>query len=123
MILWKDNENQPLKFVFPVRGIDIKIQHLTSYHINHCVTIHHNISLKSLPWEFAYRIFHQLLIIHFLINDLLLSKLLQTRHTGRGIWTKNNLFILCDSVFDGFFKLFLCFHTISKWYIQLFCKF
>ena len=30
---------------------------------------------------------------------------------------------LCDSVFDSFFKLFLCFHAVSTGYIQLFCKF
>ena len=41
----------------------------------------------------------------------------------RGIWAKNNLFVLCDGVFDGFFKLFLCFHTVSTGCIQLFCKF
>ena len=42
---------------------------------------------------------------------------------SRDIWTKNNLLIHCDSVFDGLFKLFFCFHAVSTWYIQLFCKF
>ena len=93
------------------------------FFIDHSVTIHHNISLKSLPCEFPHRIFHQLLIIHFLINDLLLSKFIQTSHTGGGISTKNNLFVPFDGVFDGFFKLFFCFHTVLTWYIQLFCKF
>ena len=51
------------------------------FFIDHSVTIHHNISLKSLPCESPHRIFHQLLIIHFLINDLLLSKFIQTSHT------------------------------------------
>ena len=83
--------------------------HLSSYDL--CVTIHQNIFLKSLPCEFPHRIFHQSLIICFLINDLLLSKFIQTCHTGRCIWTKNNLFVSCDGLFDGFFKLFLCFHT------------
>ena len=85
-------------------------------------TIHHDIFLKSLPCEFPHCIIHQPLIIYFLIDDLLLSKFIQARHTGGGIWTKNNLFEPCDIVFDGFFKLFLCFHTFLKGYIQLFLQ-
>ena len=112
-----------LKFAFPVCRINLRIQHLTCPFINHHVTIHHNIFLKSLPCKFPLCIFHQPLIIYFLINDLLLLKLLETRQTDGGIQTKNNRLVHCDGVFDGFFKLFLCFHTISAWYIQLFCKF
>ena len=124
------------------------IQHLTCRFIDHRVTIYHNIFLsiivspsitiffyrsvspsitiffcKSLPCEFSHCIFHQLLIMYFLINDLLLSKFIQARCTRGGIWTKNNLLVLCDGVFDGFFKLFLCFHSVLTRYIQLFCKF
>ena len=32
---------------------------------------------------------------------------------------KKNLIVLFDSVFDGFFKLFFCFHAVSTGYIQL----
>ena len=65
---------------------------------------------KSLPCKFSHCVFYQLLIIYFLINGLLLSKFIQTLHTGGGIGTKNNLLILCDGFFYGFFKVFLCFH-------------
>ena len=68
--------------------------------------------------------YHPLTLDHtFLTNDLLLSKFIQVCHTGGGMRAKSNLLVLCDDVLDGFFKLFLCFHTISMWYIQLFCKF
>ena len=62
-----------LKFVFPICEINLLIQHLTCSFINHRVTIHHGILLKSLPCELLHRIFRQLLIIYFLINGLLLS--------------------------------------------------
>ena len=112
-----------LKFVFPKREINFWIQHLTSSLINHLVTMDHNIFLKSLTCEFSHCIFHQTLIIHFLINNLLLSKFIQERHTGGGIRTNNNLFVPCDSVFGGFLRLFFHFHTVSTGYSQLFCKF
>ena len=112
-----------LKFAFPVCRINFRTQHHTRSLINHRVTIHHNIFLKSLPCEFPYRIIQQPLIIHMLINGLLLLKFIQTRHAGGGIRTKNNLFIPFDGVFGSFFKLFPCLHTISMRYIQLFCKF
>ena len=57
------------------------------------------------------------------IDGLLLSKFIQARHTDGGIWAKNNLLVLFDGVFDGFFKLFFCFHAVSMGHIQLFCKF
>ena len=50
--------------------------------------------------------------MYLLIDDLLLWKFIQARHASGGIWTKNNLLVPCDGVFDGFFKLFLCFHTV-----------
>ena len=62
-----------LKFVFPICEINLLIQHLTCSFINHRVTIHHGILLKSLPCELLHRIFRQLLIIYCLINGLLLS--------------------------------------------------
>ena len=71
------------------------------------------------PMQVSSLYIHQPLIIHFLINDLLLSKFIQARHTDGGIRAKNNLFVHCDGVFDGFFKLFLCFHTVSTRYIQV----
>ena len=74
-----------LEFIFPVCRINIRIQHLTSSLFNHRVTIHHDFFLKSLLCEFPHRIFHQLLILYLLINDLLLSKFIQTGHTGRGV--------------------------------------
>ena len=119
----KDYKMNPLKFIFLICRISLRIQHLACSLLNHHVTIHHDISLKSLPCEFSHCILHQPLIIDFLVNELLLLKFIQTHHTGRGIWIKNNLFVAYDGVFDGFFKLFLCFHTISTGYIQLFCKF
>ena len=42
-----------------------------------------------------------------------------TSYRYRAISTKNNLLVLCDIVFDGFFKLFFCFHAVSTGYIQL----
>ena len=90
-----------LKFIFLIREIDFRTQHLTCFLISPCVTIHHNIFLKPLPCEFPHCIIHQLLMIYFLINDLLLSKFKQARHTGGGIWAKNNLLIPCDGVFHG----------------------
>ena len=71
-----------LKFVFPICGINFTIQHLTCSLIDHCATIYHNIFLKSFPVKFPNCIFHQSLIIYFLINDLLLLKFIQTRDTG-----------------------------------------
>ena len=115
--------NIGLKIVFAICRINFRIQHLTCPLIDYCATIRPNISLKSLPCEFSHCIFHQPLIIHFLVNDLLLPKFIQARHRGKGLWTKNNLFVPCDGAFDGFFKLFLYFHTILTWYIQRFCKF
>ena len=35
---------------------------------------------------------------------------------------KKNLLIPFNDVFDSFFKFFLCFHTVSTWYFQFFCK-
>ena len=61
---------------FPVCRINLRIQHLTCPLIDHLVTIHHYISLKSLPCKFPHRISHQLLIIYMRINGLLLSKFL-----------------------------------------------
>ena len=56
---------------------------------------------------------HQLLIIHFFIDNLLFSKFIQACHTDGAIWTKNNIFVVCDGVSDSFFKLFFYFHTVS----------
>ena len=105
-----------LKFVFPISEISFRAQHLTSPFINHLAIIHHHVFLKPLPSEFPCRIIHQLFIIHFLINDLLSSKFIHACHTDRGNWTKNNLLVPCDSVLDGFFKLFLCFHSFDRVY-------
>ena len=78
----------------------------------------------EVPPKRVLSLYHPLTFDHILfINGLLLSKFIQARHTGGGIWTKNNLLVLCDGVFDGFFKLFFCFHAVSTGYIQLFCKF
>ena len=41
-----------LRFIFPICRIDIRIQHLTSSLISRHVTIHQNISLKSLHASF-----------------------------------------------------------------------
>ena len=57
------------------------------------------------------------------VFDLLLSKFIKIRHTDGAIWTKDNLLVPFDGVFDGFIKLFFCFHTVSTWYIQHFGKF
>ena len=86
-ILWsiKDYKNQPLKLVFPVCGINFRIQHLTCVFIRHRVTIYHDISLKPLPCKLPHHILHHLLIIYFFINDLLFSNFLYACHTGGGI--------------------------------------
>ena len=99
-----------LKFIFTVCRINFRVHRLACPFIDHRVTIY-------------CRALHQFLIMHMLINGLLLSKFIYSRHTDRGMWTKNNLFVPCDGIFDCFFKLFLCFHRISAWYIQYFCKF
>ena len=108
-----------LKFVLPVCRINFRIQHLACSLINHHITlfIYNNIFLKSFLCEFPNCIIHQLLIIHMLINDLLLSKFTQLCHTDGVIRTKNNFLIPFDGVFDSFFKLLPCFHTISTRYI------
>ena len=111
-----------LKIFFPIHQVNLRIQQLTCSPIYHHVTIHHDIILKLVPSKFPSRVIPQLLIIHFFVDDLLPSKFIQTRLTDGVIWEKNNLFGLCDGAFDGFFKLFLCFHTVSMGYIQLFCK-
>ena len=79
------NHKISLKLVFPKFGINFRIQHHACTLIYHCVTIDLDIFLKSFPCEFPYRIFHQPLIIHVLINDLLLSMFIQARHTDGGI--------------------------------------
>ena len=112
-----------VKFVLPTCGINFKIQRLTCFPINYCITIHHNIFLKSLLSKFPHHIIHQRLIKHFFIDVLLLLKFIQARLTDGAIRAKNNLVVLFDCVFDGFFKLFLCFHAVSTGYIQPFCKF
>ena len=71
------------------------------FFIDNRVTIYHDIFLKSLLCEVPHRIFHQLLIMHMLINGLLLWNFIQTRHTAGGIPTKNNLLVHCDSVFEA----------------------
>ena len=111
-----------LKFSFPVCRINFT-QHLACPLINHrAIIIPHDIFLKSFQCEFSYRIIHQPLIIHILINDLLLSKFIQACHADRGIRTKNNLLVSFVGVFDSLFKLFLCFHTVSTSYIQFFLQ-
>ena len=101
-IVYKDHKIN-LKFVFPIHGINFRIQQVACSLINHRITIHYDIFLKSLPCEFPYCIIYRPLIIHMLINDLLLS-FIQARHTGRDIRTKNNLLIPFDGVFDSFFR-------------------
>ena len=54
-MVYKDYKSD-LKFIFPICGIDFRIQQLTCSFINHCITIHHNIFMKSIPCEFSYRI-------------------------------------------------------------------
>ena len=122
VIVYKDYKIG-LKFIFPVCGINLRIHYITCSLINHRVAIHHNIFLKSIPCEFSHYIFQQPLIIHFLVNNLLLSKFIQTRNTRGCFRTKNNLFVPCDGIFDCFLKLFPCFHAVSMGYVQLFCKF
>ena len=114
-IVCKDYKNRSKTYPFSMSN-QLRIQHLTCSLVNH-------IFLKSLPCEFSHRIFHKLLIIHLLVNYLLLSKFILACHLDGGIWTKNNLLIHCDGVFDSLFKLCFCFHTVSTGYIQHFCKF
>ena len=52
------------------------------------IIVYDSISLKSFPCEFPHRLFHHLLIINFLINDLLLSKFPLTCHTDGDISPK-----------------------------------
>ena len=90
-MVYKDY-NIGLTFVFPKCKINLKIQHFSRSLINYRVTIHHDIFLKFLPCEFPHRIFHQLLIIYFLINDVLLLKFLQARH-ARGVSEPKIIFL------------------------------
>ena len=46
------------------------------------------------------------------MSYLLLPKFVRAFHVYRDICTKDNLFILDNEMFDGFFKLLLCFHTV-----------
>ena len=116
-MVYKDYKNRFKECFFSVYRISLRTQYLTYPFIDYHVPIHHNIFLKSLPCEFSHCIFHQLLIIHILINDLLPSNFIQTRHIGGSISTKSNLFVPCDGIFDDFFKFFPCFQTISMGYV------
>ena len=111
-----------LKLVFPVNKINFRTKHFTCSLIKHRITNPHNIFLKFLSCKFLYRIIHQPSIIHMLINDLLLSKFIQTDHPGSVMQTKNNVLLPFNGVFDSFFKLFLCFDTVLTRYIQVFLQ-
>ena len=50
---------------------------------------------------------------------MLLPNFIQALHTDRTIYTKNNLLVHCDDIFDGFFKLFFRYHTVWMGYILL----
>ena len=98
MIFWSVKTIKiSLKLVFPVCRINFRIQHLTCSLIDHPITIHHDISLKSLLCNFPHHIFYQLLIIYFLTNDLLLLKFLLACHTGRIIRTKVMVSLMASS--------------------------
>ena len=111
-----------LKFVFPICRINFRIQHLTCPIINHRTTFHHNAFLKCVLCEFL--IVSAISLWSYTCWSMICCLQSSSRHihTGGCIWTKNNLLIPFDGVFDSFFKLFPCFHTISTGYIQLFCK-
>ena len=90
-----------LKLVSPIRRVNFRVRHLTCPPIYHRVTIHHDIYLKPVPSQFPHRIIHQFLSVHFFIDNLLLWRFFQAHHADEGIWAKNNLFVLCDGVFDN----------------------
>ena len=95
-IVYKDYKNC---FKISLSNMSNHPQDPTPHRFFYCVTIHHDIFLKSLPCEFPYHIFYQFLIINFLINDLLLSKFLQILHTDGSIWTKiMSLYLLMVSL-------------------------
>ena len=67
-----------LKFISPICRFSIRILIiiLSCSLIDYFVTIHHDIFLNSIPFEFSHGILHQLLIIYFLVNGVLYSKLI-----------------------------------------------
>ena len=117
VILWSTKIiKSTFKIFLPICEINFRVQHLSYSLIYHRVTIHHDIFLKPVLSEFPHRIIHQSLV-HFFIPNLLFSKFIKAGHADEGIWAKNNLLVLCDVVFDGFFTLFICFHSVSMGYI------
>ena len=69
MILWSMKTIKiGLKLVFPVCGINCRIQNLICPLIDHRFIIHHNISLKPFPCQFSHCILHQPLMIHFFLS-------------------------------------------------------
>ena len=111
-----------LKFVFVTSIINVRIQHLTCSPIHHHITIHHDIFLKLVPSQVSLS-YHPSTFDHTLFHQCSASfKVHPSTPYRRGSLGQNNLFVLCDGVFDSFFKLFLCFHAVLKGYIQRSCK-
>ena len=102
-----------LKLVVPIRKINFRVQHLTCSPIVYVRS--KQVSLPYHPLTFGRTLF--LLMTCYFQSS--------TKHvnTGGAICTNNNFLVLCDGVFDDFFKFFFCFHTVSTGYIQLFCFF
>ena len=65
-------------------------------HLFSCLSMCHHPSqyfFEAPPKRVSLRHHSSNLIIHFFINDLLLSMFIQARHTERRIWAKNSIFV------------------------------
>ena len=123
VIIWSTRTiKSTLKICLSIREVNFKIQHLTCSPMYHHVINHHDIFLKLVTSEFPHRICHKLLIIHFFIDDLLLSKFIQARHADRVIWATNNVFAFCDGVFNSFFNFYLLCRCIQSLTLSLHCN-
>ena len=71
------------------------------------------------PSQLPYCIIQGLFYVHYLINNLQHSKLIPAFYKYRAIYTKDNLFILDNGVFNDLSKIFSSYY-ISTGYIQLF---
>ena len=117
-MVYKDYEID-LKCFFPTSSINFKIQNFTCFYVYQHIIINYYIF-----WSSCQAIFLNVLSLSFLSYTFsfitcCLFKFIQAFYTNRAIYTRDNLFTLNNGVVNGFFKLLLCFHTVSAGYIQL----
>lgn len=81
-----------LTFIVITSTINFGYQHFTCF-------------IKTITGKLPFFIPQQLLILHSFVDYLLLTKFIEAYYTYRPVFTKDNFFILDESVFDGFFEI------------------